>query len=230
MEKRTEALQLLEAYLTTHPQEAPFLQMAAELASQDSATQEQALAYYKRLYALNPQDEEIRQRLLDLLTASGRFAEAIPLQEQVVADSPDNPQALHQLALLYAWQRDYQAALPIYQKLLELEAGNQALRLEAAKNAEAAHNPEQALAHYLRLYAQTGGQKEYALILARLWSQKGQHAEAAAVLAPLMDQNPSLEERRRYALELLLAQQLRPVPEGLPPGLGSRRLPQRNHP
>ena len=69
-----------------------------------------------------------------------------------------------------------------------------------------AHNLDQALAHYLQLYAQTGGQKEYALILARLWSQKGQHAEAAAVLAPLMDQHPSLEERRRYALELLLAQ------------------------
>ena len=113
---------------------------------------------------------------------------------------------LHQLALLHAWQRDYQAALPIYQKLLDLEAGNQALRLEAAQNAEAAHNQDQALAHYLRLYAQSGGQKEYALILARLWSQKGNHAEAAAVLAPLMEDHPSLEERRRYGLELLLAQ------------------------
>jgi tetratricopeptide (TPR) repeat protein len=128
------------------------------------------------------------------------------LQEQVVADCPDNPQALHQLALLHAWQQDYQAAVPIYQRLLELEAGNQALRLEAAKNAQAARQTDQALAHYLRLYAQTGGQKEYALILARLWSEKGNHAEAAAFLAPLMDQQPSLEERRRYALELLLAQ------------------------
>ncbi len=179
--------------------------MAAELAALDAASQEQALAWYQRLYALNPRDEVSRRWFLDLLTALGHFAAAIPLQEQVVADFPDNPQALHQLALLYAWQRDYQAALPIYQKLLDIEAGNQALRLEAAKNAEAANNLDHALAHYLRLYAQTRGQKEYALILARLWSQKGNHAEAAAVLAPLMDQGPSLEERRRYALELLLA-------------------------
>ncbi len=207
LHNRAEALQLLDAYLLTHPQETSLLHLAAEVAAQDSATQEQALAYYQRLYGLNPQDEEIRQRLLDLLTTLGHFAQAISLQEQVVAESPDNPKTLHQLALLYAWQRDYQMAVPIYQKLIELEADNQTLRLEAAKNAEAAHNPEQALAHYLRLYAQTGGQKEYALILTRLWSQKGQHAEAAAVLAPLMNQNPSLEERRRYGLELLLAQE-----------------------
>ena len=109
------------------------------------------------------------------------------------------------MALLYAWQHDYQAAGPIYQKLLELAADNQALRLEAAKNADAAHNLEQALTHYLRLYAQSGGQKEYALILARLWSQKGNHTEAAAVLAPLMTDQPTLEQRRQYALELLLA-------------------------
>ncbi|HSO71975.1 MAG TPA: tetratricopeptide repeat protein, partial [Thermodesulfobacteriota bacterium] len=76
----------------------------------------------------------------------------------------------------------------------------------AAKNADAAHNVEQALTYYLRLYAQTGGQKEYGLILARLWSQKGNHAEAAAVLAPIMEDHPSLEQRRQFALELLLAQ------------------------
>ena len=206
LDNRTEALHLLETYLISHPQEASLLKLAGELASSNPTTQEQAASYYRRLYLLNPQDAENRRRLLDMLTASGHFAEAIPVQEQIVAENPDDAQALHQLALLYAWQRDYQAAGPIYQKLLELEADNQALRLEAAKNADAAHNLEQALTHYLRLYAQTGGQKEYGLILARLWSQKGNHAEAAAVLAPIMEDHPSLEQRRQYALELLLAQ------------------------
>jgi tetratricopeptide (TPR) repeat protein len=205
LDQRTEALQLLETYLAAHPQDAAFLNLAAQLAARNPNTQAQALDYYERLYHLNPRDQHLRSRLLDLLIAAGRHADAIPLQKQVVAEAPDNPQALHQLALLYNWQRDYQAAVPLYQRLLDLEAHNQALRLEAAQNADAAHNLEQALAHYLQLYAQTHGQKEYALILARLWSQKGQHAEAAAVLAPLMDQHPSLEERRRYALELLLA-------------------------
>ena len=206
LDNRQEALHLLEIYLVSHPQEVSLLKMAGDLASREPATQEQATAYYRRLYALTPQNEANRRRFLDLLIAGGHFAEAIPLQEQVVAAKPDDPQALHQLALLYAWQRDYQAAGPIYQKLLELAADNQALRLEAAKNADAAHNLEQALTHYLRLYAQSGGQKEYALILARLWSQKGNHTEAAAVLSPIMADHPTLEQRRQYALELLLAQ------------------------
>ncbi len=203
---RTEALHLLETYLISHPQDISLLKLAGDLAAQNPATQAQAIIYYQRLSVLNPQNVENRRRLVDLLTAGGHFAEAIPVQEQILAEDPDDPQALHQLALLYAWQRDYQAAAPIYQKLLELAADNQALRLEAAKNADAAHNLDQALSHYLRLYAQSGGQKEYGLILARLWSQKGNHADAAAVLAPIMADHPSLEQRRLYALELLLAQ------------------------
>jgi len=78
------------------------------------------------------------------------------------------------------------------------------LRLEAAKSADQARDADQALAHYLWLYAHHQGKKEYALALARLWSQKGNHAEAAGVLAPLMREQPEPELRRWYALELLL--------------------------
>ncbi len=206
-----EALELVAAFLERQPQEATALRLAAELASQERGGRERALVYYQRLFALNPQDGEIRQRLIDLLTAAGRFAEAIPLQEQVVAETPDQMEALHQLALLYHWQRDYQAAAATYQRLLELAVEDQALRLEAARNAEAAGNREEALEHYLELYSRSGGRQEYALVLARLWSQSGRHAEAAAVLAPLMSGQPSLAERRFYALELLLAGRPQPA-------------------
>ncbi len=205
LDRRQAALKLLASHLAAHPQDAATLRLAADLAAQETATQEQALAYYQRLAALTPQDQDIRRRLVELYIALGRFAAAIPLQEQVVADDPENVQALHQLALLYAWQQDHQAAVPIYQRLLERAAADQALRLEAARNAEAAKDLDQAILHYLALYARSGGQKEYALVLARLWSQTGKHAEAAAVLAPLMVAQPTLEERRFYALELLLA-------------------------
>lgn len=205
LQRRPEALSLLADYLDTHPQDAAVLRLAADLASQEAVSQDQALAYYQRLHTLRPDDVAVRRRLIDLLTAQERFGEAIPLQQQEVAAAPDNIAALHQLALLYAWHQDHQAALPIYQRLLELAADDQTLRLEAAKNAEAAQSPQQAIVHYLELYARSGGKKDYALILARLWSQTGKHAEAAAVLAPLMAQQPTLEERRWYALELLVA-------------------------
>ena len=199
------ALTLLDTYLATHPDDVHVLQFAADFAGHQRLHRAQALDYYRRLYQLNSRDPLVRRQLLDLLVAEAHYEEAIPLQEAEVADFPDNPQALHQLALLHYWKRDYQAAVPIYQRLLEIEADNQALRLEAAQVADAAQDLDQAIHHYLQLYAQENGKEEHALALARLWSQKGNHAEAAAVLAPLMRDHPDLEQQRWYALELLLA-------------------------
>ncbi|MDD3580067.1 MAG: tetratricopeptide repeat protein [Desulfobacca sp.] len=199
------ALTLLDIYLATHPDDIHVLQFAADFAGRQRLHRAQALDYYRRLYQLNPRDPLVRRQLLDLLVAEAHYEEAIPLQEAEIADFPDNPQALHQLALLHYWKRDYQAAVPIYQRLLEIEADNQALRLEAAQVADAAQDLDQAINHYLQLYAQEKGKKEHALALARLWSQKGNHAEAAAVLAPLMRDHPDLSQQRWYALELLLA-------------------------
>ena len=63
---------------------------------------------------------------------------------------------------------------------------------------------DEALKHYLWLYAKTKGNKEHAIPLARLWTQKGNHAEAAAVLATVMDDQPDAQTVRWYALELIL--------------------------
>lgn len=204
--RRAEALELLSRYLHHQPRDIEVLRQAAALAATDPATQEQAVNLYRRLHELQPRDHEIRQHLLDLLLARQEFAAAIPLQEEIVREFPDNANALHQLALLHAWQQDYEAAVPIYEKLLQLEAANQALRLEAARTAEAAQKLDQALTHYLALYRESGGRAEYARALARIWSQKGDHGSAAAVLAPLLASGEaSLADRQQHALELLLA-------------------------
>ena len=61
-----------------------------------------------------------------------------------------------------------------------------------------------ALKQYIWLFANSKGNKDYAIPLARLWSRKGNHAEAAAVLESIMDQGPDAETVRWYGLELLL--------------------------
>lgn len=201
---RTSALNLLAAYLQEHPQDREICQFAAEFAARSDADRAVAVAYYQRLYQ-DTGDPRVRRRLLDLLVALERFREAIPLQEEEAAQSPEDREALHRLALLHYWHRDYQAAAQIYQRLLERAAEDAALRREAAQAADAAGQVDQALSQYLWLYGKHQGQREYALALARLWSRKGCHAEAAAVLGPQMQANPDLEMRRWYALELLLA-------------------------
>ncbi len=200
---RAAALSLLAAYLQENPQDREICQFAAEFAVRGDADRAVAVTYYQRLYQ-DTRDPQVRRQLLDLLVALERFQEAIPLQEEEAAQFPEDQEALHRLALLHYWQRDYQAATQVYQRLLERAAQDAALRREAAQAADAAQQVDQALSHYLWLYGKHQGQREYALALARLWSKKGCHAEAAAVLGPLIQDKPDLEMRRWYALELLL--------------------------
>jgi tetratricopeptide (TPR) repeat protein len=202
-EQRPEALELLGNYLKENPKDADVLLFAAQLAGQREEEKALSLDYYQQLYRLQP-TPEVRRTLVSLLTGFQRFSEAIPLQEEEVAQNPDEPEALHRLALLHYWSRDYQAATQVYTHLLEKAAENAAFRQEAAQAAAAAKNTDEALKQYLWLYANSKGQKEHAIPLARLWSQKGNHAEAAAVLASFMDKDPDSDTVRWYALELLL--------------------------
>ncbi len=200
--RRPEALELLAEFLKDK-EDPQILACAASLAAGRPEDRELAVTYYQRLYKVD-RDPLVRRQLLELLLSLDRFSEALPLQEEEAAQFPENQAALHRLALLHYWQRDYQAAGWIYQRLLEKSAGDAALRREAAQNAEAAQDVDRALAHYLWLYGHYQGKREYALALARLWARKGNHPEAAGVLAPLMREEPEPELRRWYGLELLL--------------------------
>ncbi|MBM4300627.1 MAG: tetratricopeptide repeat protein [Deltaproteobacteria bacterium] len=198
-----EALDTLAWYLQRQPDDRSILASAAGIAAGHEQYFPLAATYYQRLYGLD-RDPQVRRRLVKLLVSLNRYKEAIPLQEEEAAEFPEDQEALHSLALLHYWQRDYRAASDIYQRLLEKSAENSGLRLEAAKAAAAAKDYDRALHQYLWLYARNRGQKEYALDLARLWAQKGNHAEAAGVLGPLMQHQPDPALRRWYALELLL--------------------------
>ncbi len=202
-DQRPLALELLANYLKVNPNDADVLLFAAQLAGQREEDKGLALDYYQQQYRLQP-TPEVRRTLVDMLTGYQRFKEAIPLQAEEVAANPDQPEALHRLALLHYWSRDYDQATEVYQRLLEQAADNAAYRQEAAKTAEAAKNLDVAIKQYLWLYTNSKGQKEYGITLARLWSQKGNHAEAVAVLGSIMDKDPDADTVRWYGLELLL--------------------------
>jgi tetratricopeptide (TPR) repeat protein len=198
-----EALDALALYLQRQPDDRDILATAAGIAARYEKHYPQAVTYYQRLYGLD-HDPQVRRLLVQLLASQDHYKEAIALQDEEINEFPDDQEALHFLALLYYWKRDYRHSSDIYQRLLEKGAADSALRLEAAKAADAAHDTDRALNQYLWLYARHRGQKEYAMALARIWAQKGNHSEAAGVLGPLMRQQPDLELRRWYALELLL--------------------------
>jgi predicted Zn-dependent protease len=198
-----QALDGLAQHLQRQPDDRNILLAAARIAGRHEKYFPLSITYYQRLYRLD-QDPQVRRLLVKLLVSQDQYKSAIALQNEEVAEFPEDQEALHYLALLHYWNRDYKVSSDIYQRLLEKGAGDSALRLEAAKAAAAAHDSDRALNQYLWLYARHRGQKEYAVALARIWSQKNNHAEAAGVLGPLMRQQPDLELRRWYALELLL--------------------------
>jgi len=203
-DRRAEALELLANYLQEHPQDEEVLLFAAQLAVQREEDRSLALEYFQRHYRLKP-TPEVRRTLVDLLSSCQRFKEAIPLQEEEAAQNPEQPEALHRLALLHYWSRDYDEATAVYQRLLEQAAENAAFRQEAAKAAEAAQNLDEALKHTLWLFVNSNGQREHGLALARLYTRKGNHGEAAAVLGSITAKTPDPDTVRWYALELLLA-------------------------
>jgi tetratricopeptide (TPR) repeat protein len=202
-DQRPEALELLANYLKVNPNDADVLLFAAQLAGQRQEDKALALDYYLQQYRVQP-TPEVRRTLVDLLTGYQRFKEAIPLQAEEVAQNPSQPEALHRLALLHYWSRDYDEATQVYQRLLEQAANDASLHQEAAKTAEAGKNLDVAIKQYLWLYTNSKGQKDYGITLARLWSQKGNHAEGAAVLGSIMDKDPDADTVRWYGLELLL--------------------------
>jgi tetratricopeptide (TPR) repeat protein len=194
LDRRPAALELLAAHLKDRD-DPDLLAGAAALAAARPEDRELAVTYYQRLYKISPAPA-VRRQLVELLLSLDRFAEALPLQEEEAAQFPENQEAQHRLALLYYWQRDYQAAGRIYQSLLKQYAEDATLRKEAAQTADAAQDTDKALANYLWLYGHYQGKREYAMALARLWARKGNHAEAAGVLAPLMQDQPEPDLRR----------------------------------
>jgi tetratricopeptide (TPR) repeat protein len=198
-----EALDTLALYLQRQPDDRSVLATAAGIAARHEQYYPLAVTAYQRLYNLD-RDPQVRRQLVKLLVTLNRYKDAIPLQDEEAAEFPEDQEALHFLALLHYWQRDYRAASDIYQRLVEKSAENALLHQEAAKAADAAKESDRALNHYLWLYARNRDHKEYAVALARIWSQKGNHTEAAGVLGPLMQENPDPASRRWYAMELLL--------------------------
>ncbi len=118
-----EALDTLAWYLQRQPDDRSILASAAGIAARHEESYPLAVTYYQRLYGLD-QDPQVRRQLVKLLVSLNHYKEAIPLQEEEVAEFPEDQEALHFLALLHYWQRDYRVSSDIYQRLLEKSAEN----------------------------------------------------------------------------------------------------------
>ena len=107
-----EALDTLAWYLQGQPDDRSILASAAGIAARHEESHPLAVTYYQRLYGLD-RDPEVRRQLVKLLVSLNQYKEAIPFQEEEVAEFPEDQEALHFLALLHYWQQVRGARLPI---------------------------------------------------------------------------------------------------------------------
>ena len=93
-------LETLAWYLQSQPDDRDILASAAGIAARHEQYSPLAATYYKRLYSLD-RDPQVRRQLVKLLVSLNRYKEAIPLQEEEVAEFPEDQEAIHFQALLH---------------------------------------------------------------------------------------------------------------------------------
>lgn len=89
----------------------------------DPASYRAADLYCRRAMEIDPRRAEVRMAVGHLYRRSGRFEEAAREYRQVLAHSPDNYDALIQLAVAYKELGRPADAEPLYRKAIELEPG-----------------------------------------------------------------------------------------------------------
>ncbi len=77
---------------------------------------QKAKEYFKKLYKLNPNDEEVKEELLIL---NGNITPLISKYKKLVSENPDNYSYLLKLANLYNSINDYKNAIKYYEKYLQ---------------------------------------------------------------------------------------------------------------
>ena len=151
-----ESLASLERYAEaeTHYRKAAALdpelfQMLLQLAEhlEGKGRGEQALKLYHEHLGKNPGNAAVAERAAMMLMEQKRFAEAAPLLERAVKDSPTTAN-LTALAEAYALEGDTAKALPLWKAALDLEPSNPDLNFRYANGLLHAAEAEQAAQHY----------------------------------------------------------------------------------
>jgi tetratricopeptide (TPR) repeat protein len=105
----------------------------------------EAIEYYKRAQAKEPDAIEIYISLASALYTEQRFNEGIAYIEKALMIAPDNTQLYQILALGHVGRRDLGRAIEYYQRVLELEPDNQDIYLAIATLLEASREIRRAI-------------------------------------------------------------------------------------
>ncbi len=81
---------------------------------------DESAAHYQKALNLNTYSEEAKFGLIYPKAAQGKWAEVINLYNKILSVSPNNTTANYRLGLVYYGKKDYQKALKLFEKVVNL--------------------------------------------------------------------------------------------------------------
>lgn len=87
----------------------------------DRDQQQQAIGFYCKAIALNPQFSPSYHRLSDVLSKQGKYQQAIKFLEQGIDQNPQNPESYYLLAQQWENLQHWENAVKTYSRVLQLE-------------------------------------------------------------------------------------------------------------
>jgi tetratricopeptide (TPR) repeat protein len=147
----------------------------------DQKYADQAIAYYKKAQALDPEAVEIPLKMAETYYASERMREAVETAQAILKSHPDSVEAHRFLANLYIRSLG-----------------------QPGSNANQQHTLELAVEQYESILRIDPNDKEAELWLARLYRFQNQPDKAAKVLEHLLSRDPSDEHALAQYTQLLL--------------------------
>ncbi|MEM7592129.1 MAG: tetratricopeptide repeat protein [Cyanobacteria bacterium P01_A01_bin.83] len=87
----------------------------------DRNQEQQAISFYCKAIASNPQFSQSYHRLSDVLSRQGKHQQAIDFLLQSISQNPQNPQSYYLLAQQWSSLQDWENAVKTYSQVLQLE-------------------------------------------------------------------------------------------------------------
>ena len=212
-----ECLEAAEALLRRRPNDVRALQLKGDVLT-SLGRRPEALAAYEAAQALDPSDANLRQKIEEvrvdvpgllsralIASASGNYAQALNLFDDVLEVEPGNVNALIGKAVAYRRSGKAREALNCLDLVLSFQPNNASALLNRGALLEERGHLEEALEAFDKLVAISPRDEEAWVAQADVFVKMGRDDDALRAYAEALKLNPGDEETRRKIHELEVA-------------------------
>ena len=154
---------------------------------QQEGDQEKALAVYRTGLQQRPDEPGLRHRVVQVLLSLERYTEALRELESLLADNPDDQEALRKYGLLQMEREQWSSAARSFEHLLSLTEERDKIRYYLGNVYENTAQPYEALREFLQIPKTSELFPDACVHASYLYSMLDETEQSFKVLTPLLD-------------------------------------------